>query len=605
MLRFLLATLASWNFCSSQGNSCLVSLNAFHEIRQYRVEHGDKLWHQGIQVRVGQEHEAQLPGFDAVEGAPMQVRQGHQHVTSSSSQSGDTHRPEPEPTWAPCIWNLLRNEGVFEDEDESPIIFVTSFFISHTHQTFCDAPRPLRFDVDFRDWNRDVRVVWDDLMDESMPFDIIEVQPPPPHLVYPGTVATVIVQQHMVPTRAACLTTAVHIADPRTHFYQAAHSMALALTHDEIHQLARTFDVCHLRQQQGFGRCTISIGQHTLPDAPPVQLHTGLGLTITVPAPMSEAELESNLVMRIARHRAQRYGDAFDPGDPENDPEDAHPLPARDAADPEDSVSFMARRPRLPHHDDWRSRSRSGHSTSSSSASSTRSSSLTPNWQQTVVFLLDGRSCSLSLPWGDRVHMRTLIAQTLMLFENEIVDMHRVSNQPADYIENDLQCILLQRQSDTAQVSTSCIVLFDVEVYEPFDVQPVQLRRFVRWVPSTMTRRSTLRLLGLEQQCLNPLLRCTFWHNNVIIGPAADDPLRIEYGDYVRVLVRNPHCDSHPQVYAEARDGVSLLQLPPPDIADVDFCRAAEDDGVTDALFSGVSPSRTGIDITNPWKGDQ
>eukprot|EP00435_Cladocopium_sp_Y103_P032318 s136_g8.t1 len=515
-----------------------------------------------------------------------QVPDSSPHVSSlssSSSQSDDTHRPEPEPPWAPCIWNLLRNEGIVEDEIEGPVVFVTSYFISHTHQTFCDEPRPLRFDVDFRDWNRDVRTVWEDVMDESAPFDIIAVQPPPPHLVFPGTVATVLVQQHMTPTRAAWMTTAVHVADPRTRFYQAAHSSTLAIAQDQVHQLARTFDVCQLRQQQGFGRCTISIGQHTLPADPLVQLHTGLGLTIIVPAPLSDAELESNLVMRIARHRAQRSGDAFDPADPDNEPEDVHPHLVHDDMTPEDATSLMARRPHPFLHDDGRSRSRSDHSVTPSSASPTQSSS-PPNWQQTVVFVLDGRSCSLNLPWGDRVHMRTLIAQTLMLYENEIVAMHRVSNQPSDYIENDLQCLLLQRHSDIAQSLTFCIVLFDVEVFEPFDVQPTQLRRFVRWVPSTMTRRSTLRLLGLEQQCTNPLLRCTFWHNNVIIGSAFENPLQIEHGNYIRVLIRNPRCESHPQVYAEAREDVSLLQLRPPVLADADWSRSVEGVGAIDRL---------------------
>eukprot|EP00435_Cladocopium_sp_Y103_P038101 s3265_g10.t1 len=80
-------------------------------------------------------------------------------VSSTSSQSAETHRDEPEPPWAPCIWNLLRNEGVVEDEVEGPVVYVTSFFISHAHHRRCDEPRPLRFDVDFREWNHDVRVV--------------------------------------------------------------------------------------------------------------------------------------------------------------------------------------------------------------------------------------------------------------------------------------------------------------------------------------------------------------------------------------------------------------------------------------------------------------
>eukprot|EP00435_Cladocopium_sp_Y103_P003385 s371_g1.t1 len=193
-------------------------------------------------------------------------------------------------------------------------------------------------------------------------------------------------------------------------------------------------------------------------------------------------------------------------------------------------------------------------------SSSTHSSSATPNWSQTVFFALDGRSASISLPWGDRAAMIALVARTFMLFENEVSHLYRVSNQPPDFIENDLQCVLLRRSVDSEPTPGFCVVLFDVEVYEPSEVHPSQLRRFTRWTPSIMTRRSTLRILGLEHQCLHPSLRCTLWHNNVIIGASSTVPLQLAHGDYIKVLIRNPFCSSHPQVYAERGDGHSLLQ---------------------------------------------
>eukprot|EP00435_Cladocopium_sp_Y103_P040557 s3265_g11.t1 len=330
-----------------------------------------------------------------------------------------------------------------------------------------------------------------------------------------------------------------HIADPRTHFQQAAHSTALALAPADLYILARTLEICQQRQQQGYGQCTLSVGHRVLPDDQQVILHTGLGLTIRVPAPMSAADLESNLFHRIARHRARRAGDIFDPGEPDDRPEESHPPREDDDAPPEDAISFMARRGVVPALSSSSSSTRSS-STSSIDDSSSHSSD-PPTWLSTVIFSTDGRSVTIDLPWGFQDPMITAAAHAFMLYENEIIRVHRVSSQPHDLIQLSLQCAILQRSDAVRPYDSFRLILFDVEVYDESEIQPVQLRRFPRWSPSRMTPRSIMRLLGLDQQCLNPRLFCTLWHNNVL-WPLQDSMfLTLEDGDYVKVLVRNLH----------------------------------------------------------------
>eukprot|EP00435_Cladocopium_sp_Y103_P034474 s425_g8.t3 len=511
-------------------------------------------------------------------------------ASTSSSRSGDTHRPEYEPTWAPAIWELLRTEGVVENDEEGPLIYVTSYFISHTNHPFCDEPRLLRFDADFREWNREIRAVWEDVVDDAVSLDVVVVQPAPPHFAIHGTVATVIVQQHMMDDRHPILTTAVFISDPITRFYDSAHSAAPVLSFGAVLRLSGTAEVCSRRFEQAYGRCTIHVGFRILPMDQDIPVHPGLGLTIRVPAPLTHQEAEDNLVSRTARSRALRQGDRSDPGDVDAVPE-AHPPLDFDSADPEDEVALMARRPQLVTSTILRSSSSTSPSSSSSMTSSTHSSSATSNWCQTVVFVLDGQTALVNLPWGDRATMLTEVARAFMLYENEISCLYRVSNQPSDFIENELQCILLRRSIDHEPAPGFCIALFDVEVYEPSEVHPSQLRRFVRWVPATMTRRSTIRLLGLESQCQHPSLRCTLWHNNVIIGATTLVPLRFAHGDYVKVLIRNPFCSAHPQVYTESHDGVSLLQTTSdrnkaPVAQASDSALAASDDSLPPLLYS-------------------
>ena len=52
-------------------------------------------------------------------------------------------------------------------------------------------------------WERDIRFIWEDLIDGASRF-VSVVQPDPPHLAVRGTVATVIVHQHQLPDRALC-----------------------------------------------------------------------------------------------------------------------------------------------------------------------------------------------------------------------------------------------------------------------------------------------------------------------------------------------------------------------------------------------------------------
>lgn len=122
------------------------------------------------------------------------------------------------------IMDLLNQEGHYDAGEEDEIVYVTSYYINHHHHRFHDEPRVLRFDRDVAEWERDVRFIWEDLVDHDAPIDIVIVRPDPPKFAYPATAATVIVHQHASPERAACLISQVHVMDPETRFSETAHS---------------------------------------------------------------------------------------------------------------------------------------------------------------------------------------------------------------------------------------------------------------------------------------------------------------------------------------------------------------------------------------------
>ena len=110
-----------------------------------------------------------------------------------------------QPIWHHEIWDLLRAHGDVEFQEEGPFMYVKSHYISHTTVPRNTVTRPLRFDTDHETWESSVRFMWEDYVDNQAPLDVLLVSPDLPTTIYQGTVATVVVTQHPLPDRAACV----------------------------------------------------------------------------------------------------------------------------------------------------------------------------------------------------------------------------------------------------------------------------------------------------------------------------------------------------------------------------------------------------------------
>ena len=150
----------------------------------------------------------------------------------------------PDSGWQTQIWALLQQHGHVDADGDGPIVFVNSYYIDHDRHPHEDRSRPLRFDTDHADWDRQIRFMWEDLVDKEMPIDIVLVNPAPPLLVRQGTVATVIVHQHLSPFKSACLTTALIPADPDLRLLESAHSVAHESNFHDLLQLAGVANHC-------------------------------------------------------------------------------------------------------------------------------------------------------------------------------------------------------------------------------------------------------------------------------------------------------------------------------------------------------------------------
>eukprot|EP00435_Cladocopium_sp_Y103_P032896 s2688_g8.t1 len=474
---------------------------------------------------------------------------GDQHPDRARSH----HPGQERPPWFGELWDLLQAEGTRAEDDDGLVIFLDSFYIHHEHHCFHAEARPLRFGVQHEDWEPGIRLVWEDLIDPLTDFSVIWVRPDPPFTQFPGTVGTVIVQQGVLPDRVACLTSALLPFSPDFRKIVAAHSTELILHRQQIITLAGVEVACQHRLQAGFGDCTIHIGVPVVPHAQ-IQITPGLGLTIRVPAPLSDSEVDHNLFLRIQRDaRAPEAADR---------PESHHPPGDADGTEPEDVVSMMGRRPVavFPGTSSYPSSSQ----TASSSDDSDRQSD-DHDWKQTVLFTLSGSSHSALLPWDDHAAMRIHIAHTLQIQASSLLDHHVVKDLPDDLESLDLRCVLPQLLQEPRPSVFQCLVLMDVEVYEENDIQPSAFRRYARWMPTVINWISVFRLLGFESHCVRREHQCRLWHNNRLIDPSQSAPLRLSDGDYTKIFIGDPSCGfqdlSHLEL-SDDPDGTSMLQFP-------------------------------------------
>ena len=94
------------------------------------------------------------------------------------------------PYWQQQLWQRLQEEGVTEDIDEGPVLYMNSYFVCHITNRRQAGGRPLRFDRGINSWEDDIRFVWEDLVNMNLPIFVHLVQPEPPFSVAPGTFGT-------------------------------------------------------------------------------------------------------------------------------------------------------------------------------------------------------------------------------------------------------------------------------------------------------------------------------------------------------------------------------------------------------------------------------
>ena len=154
----------------------------------------------------------------------------------STSEESDGHRRPGRvpirhlPAWVESLWNILQDEGATELLEEGPVIYLSTYYLSHRDCVRQAVDRPIRLTRHYEEWIEEFKQVWGDMFDREADFNVYLVQPEPPISITRGIVGIVLIVQHAQPEGAAILTTALFDELPTPRTLEIAHLLTSGRT---------------------------------------------------------------------------------------------------------------------------------------------------------------------------------------------------------------------------------------------------------------------------------------------------------------------------------------------------------------------------------------
>ena len=174
----------------------------------------------------------------------------------------------PLPNWLPPWWDTLlrqwQDEGDTECLEEGPILYVLTWFLHGQHHRQCSAPRVLRLDQYWHRWWEDLKLLWQDMLDASLPAAVGIVHPTPPLAPTRYHSAHIIIHQATM-AESACVVTQLYHGQWHNAFGQLATVLRPMIDANElIHQM----QISHICVQEGRG-CVVQYRDRFLHPADP------------------------------------------------------------------------------------------------------------------------------------------------------------------------------------------------------------------------------------------------------------------------------------------------------------------------------------------------
>ena len=421
------------------------------------------------------------------------------------------HQWIPNPATLPEWWAELRRlhdvAAVTENLDEGPILYLMTWFLHGDYQPQCREPRILRLDHFWHHWLADVRELWHDRIDATVPASIGLVFPEPPIATGRFHQGHLIVHQRTGDEPVNIFTAVFH--GSRDDFIQQLASIAPQRVHcrDVIALLQ-----VGLQCDQPDRRCDLQLPNVRLPiDAPAVPIRSYESVNLHIDHPDYEVHDEVTFLAAGAHARAPPAPRAI-----VNMPNVAvQPDDPMQAADPDDVAA-------------------------ASSDSDEETASEDKDWYPVTVFGLhraigEGQAC-----WRNHNAYRYNVARIMRLRDDDILQIFHVPWPPANLRAAGRQALIIQQRDELPEGSNHKYVLIDVEFHPHRPSVMVEFVRAVYLVPEAFTRSNLLDFMGLTSFCNLNHNRCLVWRNQQLIGLQDLSQIRPLHGDFFRIVVPPP-----------------------------------------------------------------
>ena len=422
----------------------------------------------------------------------------------------------PDPTGAPNfvhdLFELAERHRVFTDLDHDGSMQIRTWYLHHQDERYCEVPRFLEFEEDWRRWETDIGQAW---RDHIRPNEVIQI-----HVVFPDSFrgyltrpvhADVIISQGHWLHRFSTLSTVHHFN--RLHpplSYAVACSLQRRIGGVFLAEAARVMYWC----SQPSINCRTSYEWHDIPFNTVLthEVHHGHAFNINIfdAPPKSNAASSSALSTR-----KRQFSDI-------------------------DDASFMQQ----PNEDDFDENDVVDSQAIGQVSGDYESSSLHSGDIGILIFRLSEPDAHSFAPSTTYMAILEEAIRACRARRRDIRCFHYVPATPTGVHTEAEEVIILQSVHDIAAGSDEKLVLLDLEIhFHPLRgglLVPAAASRKVIKVNPTLHRDQLLLLTGLFEYCRLQHDRCTIFKNNVL-WPANDARTHtMTHGMYFKIQVPPP-----------------------------------------------------------------
>ena len=211
------------------------------------------------------------------------ITREYTNTLDQEAPGGIQPRPglDEQPEHVQRIMEQLEENGATEVEEEGPVLYVNTWYLSHPLHRSCLYFRTVRVTGEFGTWHQQFLRRWSDLLEEGQPVDFVIVEPQPPTTrMQPTCLPHLILLQRTPEDERAAVITTVDSRDPTASFQHEAHFLPRIILKENVITAIDRVGACY--PQISDLQCMIWHGERQLPEGLHIMAHHGISLLVII-----------------------------------------------------------------------------------------------------------------------------------------------------------------------------------------------------------------------------------------------------------------------------------------------------------------------------------